>query len=41
MGKTMFHVVSTYIRATQFKGLSGKENYRLQKVAGMVLGMVR
>jgi hypothetical protein len=40
-GKTMFHVVSAYTRGAQFEGLSAEASYRLQKVGGMVLGMVR
>ena len=41
MGNTMFHVVNAYTRAAQFEGLSAEASYRLQKVGGMVLGMVR
>jgi hypothetical protein len=41
MGKTMFHVANAYTRAAQFEGLSAEANYRLQKVGGMVLGMVK
>jgi len=41
MGKTMFHVVSAYTRAAQFEGLSAEASYRLQKVGGMVLGLVK
>ena len=40
-GKTMFHVVNAYTRAAQFEGLSAEASYRLQKVGGMVLGMVK
>ena len=40
-GKTMFHVVNAYTRAAQFEGLSSEPSYRLQKVGGMVLGMVK
>ena len=40
MGNTMFHVVNAYTRAAQFEGLSAEASYRLQKVGGMVLGMV-
>lgn len=40
-GNTMFHVVNAYTRAAQFEGLSAEASYRLQKVGGMVLGMVR
>ena len=41
MGKTMFHVVNAYTRAAQFEGLPAEASYRLQKVGGMVLGMVK
>ncbi|MBM4305125.1 MAG: DUF945 domain-containing protein [Deltaproteobacteria bacterium] len=41
MGKTMFHVVNAYTRAAEFEGLSAGTSYRLQKVGGMVLGMVK
>ena len=41
MGNAMFHLVSAYIRAAQFEGLSAEGSYRLQKVAGMVLRMVK
>jgi len=40
-GKTMFHVVNAYTRAAQFEGMSAEASYRLQKVGGMVLGMVK
>jgi len=40
-GNTMFHVVNAYTRAAQFEGLSAEASYRLQKVGGMVLGMVK
>ena len=39
--RTMFHVVNAYTRAAQFEGLSAEARYRLQKVGGMVLGMVK
>jgi len=41
MGKTMFRVVNAYTRAAQFEGLSAEVSYRLRKVGGMVLGMVK
>jgi len=40
MGNTTFHLVSVYTRAAQFEGLPAEVSYRLQKVGGMVLGMV-
>ena len=41
MGNTMFHVVNAYTRAAQFEGLPAEASYRLQKVGGMVLRMVK
>jgi hypothetical protein len=41
MGKTMFHMVNAYTRAAQFEGLSAESSYRLPKVGGMALGMVK
>ncbi|MGO9138136.1 MAG: hypothetical protein ACLQBC_10780 [Syntrophales bacterium] len=40
-GFTMFHVINVYTKAAQFEGLSTESRYRLQKVGGMVLGMVK
>jgi hypothetical protein len=39
-GNTMFHVVNTYTRASQFKGLSAENSYQLQRVGGNILGML-
>ena len=41
MGKTMFHGVNAYTRAAQFEGLLAEASYWLQRVRGMVLGMVK
>jgi hypothetical protein len=41
IGKTMFHAVNAYTRTAQFEGLSVEGSYRLQKVGGMVAGMVK
>jgi hypothetical protein len=41
MGNTMFHVVNAYTRAAEFEGLSAEAGYRLQRLGGMVLGMVK
>jgi hypothetical protein len=41
MAKTMFYVINAYTRAAEFDGLSAEASYRLQKVGGMVLGMVK
>ena len=37
---TMFAVVNTYTRASQFKGLSAENSYQLQRVGGNILGML-
>lgn len=37
----MFHIINVYTRGAQFEGLSVEASYRLQKVGGMVLGMVK
>ena len=41
MGNTMFHLVNAYTRAAELEGLSAEARYRLQKVGGMVLRMVK
>jgi hypothetical protein len=40
-GYTMFHLVNAYTRAAQFEGLPAESSYRLQKVGGMILEMVK
>jgi hypothetical protein len=40
-GDSMFHVVNAYTRGAQFEGLSAASGYRLQKVGGMILEMVK
>jgi hypothetical protein len=40
-GQTMFHVVNVYTKAAQFKELPAESTFRLQKVGGMILGMVK
>ena len=40
-GDTMFAVVNTYTRASQFKCLSAENSYQLQRVGGNILGMLR
>jgi hypothetical protein len=40
-GYTMFHVVNAYTRASQFEELSAESSYRLQKVGGTILDMVK
>jgi hypothetical protein len=39
-GPAMFHIVQTYTRAAQFPDLKAEESYRLQRVGGLILGMV-
>jgi len=40
-GDTMFNVVNAYTRGSQFDGLSAESSYRLQRVGGTVLEMVK
>jgi len=40
MGDTMFHIVNTYTRASQYSGLSAESSYQLQRVGGNILGML-
>ena len=40
-GYTMFSLVNAYTRASQFEGLSAESSYRLQRVGGMILEMVK
>ena len=40
-GETIFHIVNTYTRAAQFKDLPAEASYRLQKVGGNILGMLK
>jgi len=40
MGETIFNIVNAYTRASHFGGLSAEAIYRLQKVGGMILGML-
>jgi hypothetical protein len=39
-GDNMFAVVNTYTRASQFKGLSAENSYKLQQIGGNILGML-
>jgi hypothetical protein len=41
MGKTIFMWPNAFTREAQFEELSAEASYRLQKVGGMVLGMVK
>jgi hypothetical protein len=40
-GRTMFHVVNTYTRAAAMEGLPAESSYKLQRVGGEVLAMLR
>ena len=40
-GQTMFHVVNVYTKAAQYQGLPAESGYKLQKVGGAILGMVK
>jgi len=40
-GDTMFNIVNSYTRGSQFEGLSAESSYRLQKVGGTILEMVK
>jgi hypothetical protein len=40
-GPAMFNIVNAYTRASQFEGLSAESSYRLQKVGGNILGMLK
>jgi len=40
-GDTMFNVVNAYTRGSQFEALSAEASYRLQRVGGMILEMVK
>ena len=41
MGESMFHVVNTYTRAAAMEGLPAESSFKLQRVGGEVLGMLR
>lgn len=40
LGNTMFHVINTYTKASQFPALSAESSYKLQKIGGNILDMV-
>jgi hypothetical protein len=40
-GETMFNVVNTYTRAAAMEGLPAESSFRLQRVGGEVLGMLK
>ena len=39
-GETMFNVINAYTRAAQYEDLSAESSYKLQRVGGLILGMV-
>jgi hypothetical protein len=40
-GATMFNVINAYTRAAAMEGLPAESSFRLQRVGGEVLGMLR
>ena len=40
-GNTMFHIINAYTRAAQFTGLTAEETYKLEKVGGLILALVK
>jgi hypothetical protein len=40
-GFTMFSIVNIYTKAAQYKGLPAESSFRLEKVGGTILGMVK
>ena len=40
-GSTMFHIINIFTKASQYKGLPVESGYKLQRVGGMILGMVK
>jgi hypothetical protein len=40
-GFTLFHVINAFTRGAQDNSISAEESYRLERVAGMILAMVR
>jgi len=40
-GDTMFHIVNAYTRAAQLNGLPAESSYKLQRVGGNILGMLK
>jgi len=39
-GNTMFSVIQSYTRGSQYRGLSSESSYKLQKTGGMILAML-
>ncbi|MBN2034046.1 MAG: hypothetical protein JW836_12280 [Deltaproteobacteria bacterium] len=40
-GMTMFHVLSAYTRAAHDPVLSAEESYKLERIGGVILSMVK
>ena len=40
-GFTMFHVINAYTRAAQDSSLSSEESYKLERVGGLILSLVK
>jgi hypothetical protein len=40
-GQTMFHIINIYTKAAQYQALSAESSFRLEKVGGTILGMVK
>jgi hypothetical protein len=40
-GQTMFNIIGTYTRAAQYQGLPSASSFKLEKVGGMILGLVK
>ena len=40
-GNTMFAIINTYTKAAQYQGLPASSSFKLEKVGGAILGMVR
>jgi hypothetical protein len=40
-GFTMFHVINAYTRAAHEGDLTAEESYRLERIGGMILAMVK
>jgi len=40
-GFTMFSIVNVYTKAAQYKALPAESSFRLEKVGGTILGMVK
>ena len=40
-GNTMFHIINAYTRAAQFPVLTAEESYKLERVGGLILALVK